>query len=87
MTVIENLDQFGIDPKEFGHTVQVRVACSSSVTPSQQKNKGPQVVVQGNQINCVGDLLLSEYIEHFSWYLKVKKKGVWVLGLVMDKYV
>ena len=60
MTVIENLDQFGIDPKEFGHTVQVKVACSASVTPSQQKNKGPQVVIQGNQISCAGDLLLSK---------------------------
>ena len=38
----------------------MKVACSITVTPSQQKNKGPQVVIQGNQINCVTDLLLGK---------------------------
>ncbi|KAL4235828.1 Eukaryotic translation initiation factor 2D [Mactra antiquata] len=61
-TVIENLDVYGIDTKSFAHTVQVKVACSASVTPSQQKNKGPQVVVQGNQTGIVGDLLCKTYM-------------------------
>ncbi|XP_052774295.1 eukaryotic translation initiation factor 2D-like [Mya arenaria] len=61
VTIIENLDVYGIDAGEFGHRVQVKVACSASVTPSQQKGKGPQVIVQGNQINCVADLLTNLY--------------------------
>jgi hypothetical protein len=48
---------FGVDEKTFAHTVQVKVACSASVVPSPQKNKGPQVVVQGNQVNFVVELL------------------------------
>lgn len=60
-TIIENLDLFGIDEKTFAHTVQVKVACSASVVPSPQKNKGPQVVVQGNQVNFVVELLTGSY--------------------------
>ena len=60
MTIIDNLDVYGIDPKLFGHTVQLRVACSASVVPTAEKLKGPQVVVQGNQVRSVGDLLTSE---------------------------
>ncbi|XP_045160604.2 eukaryotic translation initiation factor 2D-like isoform X2 [Mercenaria mercenaria] len=60
-TIVENLDLFGIDEKTFAHTVQVKVACSASVVPSQQKNKGPQVVVQGNQIHFVAELLTGSY--------------------------
>lgn len=57
VTIVENLDLFGIDPKSFGQIVQVKVACSASVSPSPQKNKGPQVVIQGNQVSFVGNLL------------------------------
>lgn len=51
---------FGIDAKAFAHTVQVKVACSASVVASQQKNKGPQVVVQGNQIHFIAELLIGK---------------------------
>lgn len=64
MTVVENLDVFGIDPKEFSHRIQIKVACSAAVKESQQKNQGPHVVVQGNQINCVADLLTSKLLQH-----------------------
>lgn len=61
VTTVENLDQFGIDLKEFGHTVQVKMACSSSVAPHPQKGKGPIVTIQGNQVAFLADLLFDTY--------------------------
>ncbi|XP_064605248.1 eukaryotic translation initiation factor 2D-like [Liolophura sinensis] len=61
VTLVDNLELFGIDPVEFAHRVQVSVACSASACPTAQKNKGLQVMVQGNQINFISDLLLGEY--------------------------
>lgn len=74
VTIIENLELYGIDAKTLAHTVQVKVACSASATPSQQKNKGPQVVIQGNQIGTVGDLLLSKffYCSSFTRFIKFR---------------
>lgn len=56
------METFGIDPKELSHAVQVGVACSAAITPLQQKNKGVQIIIQGNQINFIADLLLSKYL-------------------------
>ncbi|XP_046578103.1 eukaryotic translation initiation factor 2D-like [Haliotis rubra] len=60
-TIVDNLEDFGIDPAAFAHTVQKSVSCSSSVIPHHQKNKGMQVLVQGNQIAFIADLLLDKY--------------------------
>lgn len=51
---------YGIDPQELAHTVQVGVACSTSVSPLPGKAAGSQVMIQGNQICYVADLLLGE---------------------------
>ncbi|XP_059175627.1 eukaryotic translation initiation factor 2D-like [Physella acuta] len=61
VTIVDNLEEFGIDLKTFAQVVQKAVACSCSVVASEQKNKGPQVVVQGNQINFVYTLLTEKY--------------------------
>ena len=60
VTLIDNLETYGIDPEEFGHRVQVGVACSTSVTPLPGKGKGMQLLMQGNQINYIADLLLGK---------------------------
>ncbi|GFR72690.1 eukaryotic translation initiation factor 2D-like [Elysia marginata] len=61
VTVVENLEDFGIDVRVFARLVQKAVACSCSVAPSEQKNKGPSVTIQGNQIAFVGKVLLEKY--------------------------
>jgi translation initiation factor 2D len=57
VTLIHNVETFGIDPSELAHSVQKAVACSTSVSPLPGKSKGMEVLVQGNQINYVGKLL------------------------------
>jgi translation initiation factor 1 (eIF-1/SUI1) len=57
VTLIENVETYGIDPAEFAHHVQISLACSTAVTPLPGKGKGQQVMVQGNQINYIATLL------------------------------
>ncbi len=64
MTLVDNLEVYGIDASEFAHTVQIGVACSASATPLPGKNKGLQVIIQGNQINYVANLLLGKLVKY-----------------------
>ncbi|XP_033737370.1 eukaryotic translation initiation factor 2D-like isoform X2 [Pecten maximus] len=60
-TLIDNLETFGIDAADLAHRIQVGVACSASVNPNPQKGKGMQVLIQGNQVRFVADLLLEKF--------------------------
>ena len=66
VTLIHNLDVFGIDPQEFGHKCQVGVAASSTVNEAANKKKSNgqpviEVLVQGNQVAYAAKLLLEHY--------------------------
>ncbi|CAL1534365.1 unnamed protein product [Lymnaea stagnalis] len=61
VTIVDNLEEYGIDIRLFSRIVQKSVACSCTVAQPEQKNKGPQVLVQGNQINFVYNLLTEKY--------------------------
>lgn len=58
MTLVNNLEVYGIDPHELAHTVQIGVAASTSVSPAPNKKEGLQVLIQGNQINFLATVLL-----------------------------
>lgn len=55
MTLVCNLEVYGIDPTEFAHIVQKAVACSTNVLVGGKN--GAEVMVQGNQINYIVRLL------------------------------
>ena len=66
VTLIHNLDVYGIDPKDFGHKCQVGVAASSTVNEAANKKKSNgqpviEVLVQGNQVAFAAKLLLEHY--------------------------
>ncbi|KAH9498457.1 Eukaryotic translation initiation factor 2D [Bulinus truncatus] len=61
VTVVENLEDYGLDLRVFSRLVQKSVACSSTVVNPEQKNKTPQVHIQGNQVNFVYNLLTEKY--------------------------
>lgn len=52
---MDNLDEYGLDLKEFAHEIQIAIQCSCTV--SQSSSNKTQVVIQGNQIAYVADLL------------------------------
>ncbi|KAK4010711.1 hypothetical protein OUZ56_019841 [Daphnia magna] len=60
VTLISGLETYRIDLDEFAHRCQVGVAASTTITNSPAK-KGQVVLVQGNQIGFVGNLLVDEY--------------------------
>ncbi len=66
VTLIHNLDVYGIKPAEFAHKLQVGVAASTTIheAPNKKKSNGSpviEVLVQGNQVAFAGKLLLEEY--------------------------
>ena len=60
VTLVHNLETFGIDPEEFAHDVQVHMACSSSVSPLPGKSQAMEVLIQGNQINYIASVLIGK---------------------------
>ncbi|XP_013073483.2 eukaryotic translation initiation factor 2D-like isoform X1 [Biomphalaria glabrata] len=61
VTIVDNLEEYGLDLRVFSKLVQKSVACSCTIVTPEQKNKGPQVHVQGNQVNFVYNLLTEKY--------------------------
>ena len=60
VTTVQYLEAFGIDPRHFAQTVQRMVAGSASVVQSEQKSRGQDVQVQGNQIDFIVKHLLGQ---------------------------
>lgn len=63
VTLVYNVNVYGIDEAEFAHQIQVGVAASTSVGPAEHKPQGTtQVLVQGNQVAFIGKLLLGKML-------------------------
>ena len=60
VTTVQNLEAYGIDVRQFAQMLQRKVAGSATVVPSEQKNRGPEVHVQGNQLDFITRTLLGE---------------------------
>ncbi|XP_078703917.1 eukaryotic translation initiation factor 2D-like [Branchiostoma floridae x Branchiostoma belcheri] len=60
VTLIYNLEGFGIRPDAFAHLLQLRVQASTAVNPAPNRKAGVQVMVQGNQVHTVAKLLIDE---------------------------
>ena len=82
VTLIHNLDVFGISPQEFAHKCQVGVAASSTIHEAGNKKKSNgspviEVLIQGNQVAFAGKLLQNEY--------KIPKKYIRGLELAVNR--
>uniref|UniRef100_A0A8C6CWD8 Eukaryotic translation initiation factor 2D n=1 Tax=Moschus moschiferus TaxID=68415 RepID=A0A8C6CWD8_MOSMO len=61
VTVVRNLEAYGLDPCSVAATLQQRCQASTTVTPAPGLKDSLQVQIQGNQIHHLGRLLLEEY--------------------------
>jgi len=66
VTLIHNLDLYGIDMSEFAHKCQVGVAASTTIHEAPNKKRAGghpvmEVLVQGNQVAFASNLLINEY--------------------------
>ncbi|GFT71452.1 eukaryotic translation initiation factor 2D [Nephila pilipes] len=60
VTLITNLEVYGINPEKLAQHVQVAVAASTSIAPTQN-GKGILVLIQGNQVRYLQKLFLEIY--------------------------
>lgn len=68
VTLINNLELYGINIQEFARECQHGVAASTSISSVPGK-KSQQLLVQGNQVLFVGNLLIGKY--HIpKWYIR-----------------
>lgn len=77
VTLVDNLETFGININEFAKDCQHGVAASTSITPTPPGKKSDQLLVQGNQVVFVHNLLVEKY--------KIPKKYVRGLELAPKK--
>ncbi|XP_032648427.1 eukaryotic translation initiation factor 2D [Chelonoidis abingdonii] len=61
VTIIKNLELYGLDPQLVATTLQQRVQASATINSLPGAKDRVQVQIQGNQINHLAKLLLEEY--------------------------
>ncbi|NXA39553.1 EIF2D factor, partial [Eudromia elegans] len=61
VTIIKNLELYGLDPQCVANILQQRVQASATITPVPGAKDRVQVQIQGNQIHHLAKMLLEEY--------------------------
>ena len=62
VTLVTNLETYGINPTELGKEIRVGAAASTSVSAAPgQKPGAKQLLIQGNQVNLVVAILTEKY--------------------------
>ncbi|XP_021566878.1 eukaryotic translation initiation factor 2D isoform X2 [Carlito syrichta] len=61
VTVVRNLEAYGLDPYSVAAILQQRCQASTTVTPAPGAKDSLQVQIQGNQVHHLGWLLHEEY--------------------------
>ncbi|XP_062461615.1 eukaryotic translation initiation factor 2D isoform X2 [Pezoporus occidentalis] len=61
VTIIKNLELYGLDPQCVANILQQKVQASATITPIPGTKDRVQVQIQGNQIHHLAKMLLEEY--------------------------
>uniref|UniRef100_A0A8C8BA38 Eukaryotic translation initiation factor 2D n=1 Tax=Otus sunia TaxID=257818 RepID=A0A8C8BA38_9STRI len=61
VTIIKNLELYGLDPQCVANVLQQKVQASATITPVPGTKDRVQVQIQGNQIHHLAKMLLEEY--------------------------
>nr|XP_035933097.1 eukaryotic translation initiation factor 2D isoform X1 [Halichoerus grypus] len=78
VTVVRNLEAYGLDPYSVAAVLQQRCQASTTVTPAPGAKDGLQVQIQGNQVRHLSRLLLEDYQlprKHIQGLEKAPKPG------------
>lgn len=78
VTVVRNLEVYGLDPCSVAAILQQRCQASTTVTPAPDAKDSLQVQIQGNQVHHLSRLLLEEYHlprKHIQGLEKAPKPG------------
>ncbi|NWI59173.1 EIF2D factor, partial [Calyptomena viridis] len=61
VTIIKNLELYGLDPQSVANILQQKVQASATLTPVPGAKDRAQVQIQGNQIHHLAKMLLEEF--------------------------
>lgn len=61
VTIVRNLEVYGLDPCSVAAILQQRCQASTTVAPAPGAKDSLQVQIQGNQIHHLGWLLIGEH--------------------------
>ncbi|KAF7253890.1 Eukaryotic translation initiation factor 2D [Varanus komodoensis] len=61
VTIIKNLELYGLDPQAIANTLQQKVQAGATITALPGTKDRTQVQIQGNQIHHLAKLLLEDY--------------------------
>ncbi|XP_049713692.1 eukaryotic translation initiation factor 2D isoform X3 [Elephas maximus indicus] len=78
VTIVRNLEAYGLDPSLVAAILQQRCQASTTVTPAPGAKDSMQVQIQGNQVHHLSRLLLDEYQlprKHIQGLEKAPKPG------------
>ncbi|KAL8179072.1 UNVERIFIED_CONTAM: Eukaryotic translation initiation factor 2D [Gekko kuhli] len=73
VTIIKNLELYGLDPQAIANILQQKVQASATVTTLPGIKDRAQVQIQGNQINHLAKLLLEDYQIHRKYIQGLEK--------------
>ncbi|RMB99285.1 hypothetical protein DUI87_24018 [Hirundo rustica rustica] len=79
VTIIKNLELYGLDPQCVANTLQQKVQASATISPAPGAKDRVQVQIQGNQIHHLAKMLLEEYQlprKHIQGLEKAPKLGL-----------
>ena len=78
VTLVTNLETYGVNPSDLGKEIRVQAAASTSVSAAPGQKPGlKQLLIQGNQVNLVVAILTEKYLidkKHLSGAEKGEKK-------------
>nr|XP_031294547.1 eukaryotic translation initiation factor 2D isoform X1 [Camelus dromedarius] len=63
VTVVRNLEAYGLDPCSVAAILQQRCQASTTITPAPGAKDSLQVQIQGNQVHHIGRLLLASVLQ------------------------
>nr|XP_056701514.1 eukaryotic translation initiation factor 2D isoform X2 [Euleptes europaea] len=73
VTIIKNLELYGLDPQEIANILQQKVQASATVTTLPGAKDRAQVQIQGNQIHHLAKLLMEDYQIHRKYIQGLEK--------------
>ncbi|KAJ7411262.1 Eukaryotic translation initiation factor 2D [Willisornis vidua] len=96
VTIIKNLELYGLDPQCVANMLQQKVQASATITPVPGAKDRVQVQIQGNQIHHLAKMLLGKWILELGWGWLQQEGGFpsgavsvdpkWALGCVAEEF-
>lgn len=89
MTIIKNLELYGLDPQCVANILQQKVQASATITPIPGTKDRVQVQIQGNQIHHLAKMLLGKSVLELglNWLQQDTDFHSWALNIYLSSWL